>query len=130
MKKFTASLLTIAATLSLSTAVTMTDTTAQAATWHKGTPKVIRGKWRVKHVSTKVAHLKVTKSRVYLYSAGKFYLKNVKYKKVSAKTYKVRGYEYTYLHSKNTVSFKVKGHKILKYKGNYPGASWDNYVRR
>ncbi|CAJ1224640.1 hypothetical protein [Lactiplantibacillus xiangfangensis] len=131
MKKFKTALIVIIAMISFVTVSSLNSTTAQAATWHKGTPKVLRGKWRIKHVSTRVDRLKVTKKRVYLYSSGPFHLKNIKYKKTGAHSYKVRGYEYTYLHAKTTISFKkIKGHKIIKYKGNYPGASWTKYVPR
>ncbi len=116
--------------LGLSTTTALGATTAQAASWHAGTPKVLRGKWRVKHVSTKTTRLKITKSHVYLYSAGPFNLKKVKYKKTGARTYKVRGYEYSYLHATSTISFRTKKNHTIQYKGNYPGASWDTYIRR
>ncbi|AYM01510.1 hypothetical protein [Levilactobacillus yiduensis] len=37
---------------------------AQAAVWHHGTPKALRGKWRVKHGSPSVERLHITKSHV------------------------------------------------------------------
>lgn len=129
MNKLKSFVIIVISVVGLSTLVPITQT-AQAATWHKGTPKVLRGKWRVKHVSTSTERLQITKSRVYLYSAGSFNLKNVKYKKTGAHSYKVRGYEYTYLNSNSTITFRTKGTHTIQYKGNYPGASWINYIHR
>lgn len=120
-------LVTLVLGLSVLSPVTQT---AQAASWHKGTPKALRGKWRVKHVSTSTEHLHITKSHVYLYSSGPFNLKNVKYKKIGSHTYKVRGYEYTYLNANSTIKFRTKGSTVIQYKGNYPGASWINFIHR
>ncbi|OLF66254.1 hypothetical protein ADT67_12485 [Levilactobacillus brevis] len=88
--------------------------TAQAATWHKGTPKALRGKWRVKHVPTSTERLHITKSHVYYFSVGPYYLKNVTYKKVNHNSYKVRGYEYTYRLQYDTMKFKVINHNHIK----------------
>ncbi|MFC6261855.1 hypothetical protein ACFP1C_13050, partial [Levilactobacillus fujinensis] len=81
---------------------------AQASTWHKGTPKTIRGKWKLPYQSQKIS-----KSTIHVYSAGKYYIKNVKYKKIGGGVFKVRGYEYTYLDKYNNTYYKLKGHKLM-----------------
>jgi len=113
------------------TLVAPVTTTAQAATWHRGTPKALRGKWRIEGVSTGILHLRLTKSHVYFYSMGPlYYLKNVKYKKVGSHAYKVRGYEYTHNLEKNTLSFRTKGSKAFQFKGIYPTDTWLDFSRR
>lgn len=110
--------------------ITAPTQTAQAAVWHHGTPKALRGKWRGKHVSPSVERLHITKSHVYLYSAGPFNLKNVKYQKTGKHAYKVRGYEYTYLNANSTIKMRTKGKHAIQYKGSYPGANWISFIHR
>ncbi|WP_203638655.1 hypothetical protein [Levilactobacillus wangkuiensis] len=89
--------------------------TAQASSWHKGTPKAIRGKWKMKNESYALQRIHITKTHLYYYSAGPYYLKNISYKKTGKHSYTVRGYEYTYLYKQSSVYFKIKSHKIIKF---------------
>lgn len=114
MNKLKTTVLITVATLGLTLATPASNQIAQAATWHKGTPKALRGKWRVKGLPSDAARLHITKSRVYYFSAGPYYLKDVTYKRVSHNSYKVRGYEYTYRFQYDTMKFKVINHNHIK----------------
>jgi len=116
MKKISLIILVTATVLGVSIATPLiTPTPAQAATWHQGTPKSIRGKWHLKNTPAYVQRIHITKTHLYYYSGGPYYLKDISYKKTGAHSYTVRGYEYTYLYSYSSVHFKVKNHKIIKF---------------
>lgn len=78
-------------------------TTTQAAKWHKGTPKVLRGNWRTKmkkikdggkHHHWDYSYVKFTKSNAkgaYGTQTDGLGLTNAKYKSLGKNTYKVTG---------------------------------------
>lgn len=86
--------------------------TTQASSWHKGTPKVIRGSWVYKG-NTAHVHAKIGKNFYHFESFAPIHMNNVSYKKIGKYTYKIRGYEPLYA-KKNIVNyFKVVSKKHL-----------------
>lgn len=71
-------------------------TTADAATWHSGTPKALRGKWQrtYKDQGTKIVmHFEVNAKTIHLtrkHSATSTW-SQLKYQKVGKRTYKLKG---------------------------------------
>lgn len=121
----------LAALTTLGLAVSTPVSTAHAATWHQGTPKILRGKWRLDDVSPTLVHLRVTKQRFYFYSMGPlYYLKNVHYQKVGQHAYKLRGYEYTHHKRYDTVRLRTPNAKHFQFKGIYHHDSWLDFSRR
>ena len=110
--------------------LTPVSQTAQAATWHKGTPRVIRGKWRMYPTPVSVQHLNIVKDHVRYYSVGPWYLNNVSYKKTGSHKYLVRGYEYTYLFKKSYATFKIKNHNKIVFAPTKSGKYATTYYRR
>lgn len=123
--KFIASLLVLGS-LGLGT-TTLGYTSAQAASWHKGAPKIIRGTWGDKaFLKGKMGStLIVTKKSLSLNDADP-HLTHLKYKKVGTRRYKFKGYEpearktmslpTMHFVSKTHVTFKFYGHKYNLYK--------------
>lgn len=117
--------------LSLTVLPTTTAPVAQAATWHRGTPKALQGKWRLGRVTTAFVHLKVTKTRFYFYSFGPlYYLKNVRYRQVKPHTYQIRGYEYSHQKMTDTLNIRHQQAQSFQFKGIYANDSWLDFNRR
>ncbi|WP_057878191.1 hypothetical protein [Levilactobacillus paucivorans] len=97
-------------------------TTASAASWHKGTPKALRGSWKRSYKQNgakQTIHFKVTAKSIAEYRTGwaSTNLTNVKYQKVSAGTYKLKGtYHNGNLTKKNSHMKIKKSHGKVTYK--------------
>lgn len=75
-----------------------TGTTADAAKWHKGVPKVVRNRtYMISHVTDKnlMAYVGYTFTNKSLFAGhtmdGGHFVKHLKYKKVGKKTYSIKG---------------------------------------
>ncbi|WP_125583443.1 hypothetical protein [Levilactobacillus cerevisiae] len=100
-----------------------TPTTAHAAKWHQGTPKVLRGTWERKVTvgkGTKWAYkawdgVKITKSGLNAYYVGDpFVLGKIKHQKISKHDYMLRGIEMV----NSLRPYRVRVHQVgkrLKY---------------
>lgn len=131
MKKWLYSLVAFAAlVLGFSAA-----TTANASSWHKGTPSSLRGKYAYHyHDGARGADIyQITKSRVYFTPTSSRTQTNtsLKYEKVG-KYYRIKGKSSAYGHHFSTdYVFYKKGHslKVLEY-GQYKhgGFSKDHYI--
>ncbi|KRO04310.1 hypothetical protein IV54_GL001558 [Levilactobacillus paucivorans] len=72
-----------------------TSTMVQAASWHKGSPKIARGMWTDKAKypkGTMYDYIHISKTR-FVMSDNDPLLTHLRYKKVGKRTYKFRGYE-------------------------------------
>ncbi|WP_367295483.1 hypothetical protein [Levilactobacillus yonginensis] len=93
-------------------------TTARAAKWHQGTPKVLRGKWEHKITVGKGQNafrapegVKITKKGFSAYSfADPFVMGKVKYQKTSKHYYTFKGIETMY----SNKTYKVRIHQVGK----------------
>ena len=73
-----------------------TSTTASAATWHKGTPKALRGNWKRSYNdrgSKVTIHFRIKSKSMSISRPGwaAESWSNLKYQKVGAGTYKIKG---------------------------------------
>ncbi|PTM21232.1 hypothetical protein DA798_11360 [Lactobacillus sp. PFC-70] len=103
--------------------------TASAATWHKGTPRGLRGSWKRSYNDrgNKVTmHFKIKAKSINLSRPGWANEKwiNLKYKKVGSGTYKIKG---TYrnggsLTKKNSHMKLMKRHGKITYKNSWSGS--------
>lgn len=97
---------------------------AEAATWHKGTPKVLRGTWQKKVHEGGISFdtgIQIKKNYFTTFSPGDpLYLKPVSYHKVGNGTYALKGKEVIYSpHTVIHIRIKKTGNKI-KYKITIP----------
>lgn len=109
-------------------------TTASAASWHKGTPKALRGSWKRSYSQngTKgTIRFKVTAKAISQSQTGwaNTSLTNIKYRKVGAGTYKLKGtYHNGNLTQKNSHMKVKKSHGKVTYKffwsGSYAYLGW------
>lgn len=116
MKKLKTLILAAFTTLSVSLVAPLGSQSVQAATWHKGTPKALRGTWqRTEHVSGKYGFsfksgIRFQKSHSTTLSLGDpFVMNHLKYKKVGKTAFVLSGIEYLY--SKTYRHIKVIKHK-------------------
>ncbi|KRO04614.1 hypothetical protein IV54_GL001019 [Levilactobacillus paucivorans] len=123
--KFIASLLVLGS-LGLGT-TTLSNTSAQAASWHKGAPKIARGTWGDKDFLK--GHMGVDmmiSKKLLVLDDNDPHLSHLRYKKVGHRRYKFRGYEFElrknqsmptmHFINKHHVTFKLYGHKFSLYK--------------
>lgn len=103
-----------------------TPTTAHAAKWHQGTPKVLRGTWERMETlgqgenafkAPEVAN--ITKSKFTAYLIGDPYmLGKLKYQKTDRHTYVLKGIETSYSHKPDWVRIHQVG-KRLQWQVHY-----------
>lgn len=145
MSKLNVTLLTVTAALGLALAVPSPESSAQAASWHKGIPKTLRGKWShpVKKFPKYMAQkgsgtYRLTIAKDYFINsyftkkhkelAPEIFLAHPQYKKLNKTTYRLRGGHGTsgkssgYGHH-DPLQIVKKGHKI-KYK-----YSWSSHTK-
>ncbi|MCI1554363.1 MAG: hypothetical protein LKH74_10625 [Levilactobacillus sp.] len=101
-------------------------TTASAATWHKGTPKALRGNWKRSYNdrgSKVTIHFRIKSKSMDISRPGWAVesWSNLKYRKVGAGTYKIKG---TYrnggmLAQKNSHMKVKKSHSKVTYKNSW-----------
>ncbi|WP_261810494.1 hypothetical protein [Levilactobacillus humaensis] len=123
--KFIASLLVLGS-LGLGT-TTLSNASAQAASWHKGAPKITRGTWADKDAlkGRMGAVLWISKNKL-VFCDNDPHLSHLRYKKVGHRRYKFRGYEFEakknqstptmHFVSKHHVTFKDFGIRYNLYK--------------
>lgn len=118
-----------AVTVLLVAPLAVPGTTAQAATWHKGAPKIARGTWTDKRNSPKGGmydSLHIT-HKLFVLNDNDPHLTHLKYKKVGRHTSKFRGYEFElgktittagnwHFISRHHVRVTLDGHKMNLYR--------------
>ncbi|VDG19692.1 hypothetical protein [Lactobacillus brevis ATCC 367] [Lactiplantibacillus mudanjiangensis] len=103
---------------------TTTTQPVQAATWHHGTPKIVRGYWKHDDSIVTITSKSFTQERLG-WPATKF--TKLRYQKVNATTYKLKGtYHNGNLATKNSHLKLVKKGSQLKFK--YSWASRFQYL--
>lgn len=123
MTKITATGLVTLATLSLLS--TPISTNAHAASWHSGTPKVLRGKWR--GATKKIKQFKYSNHATVIVKAHAItnlpalpprdgqYSKKLHYKKTGNRSYTITGRQYANAPANGSkITFKVKIHNHHK----------------
>lgn len=119
---------TLALSFPLTTSLTPTST-AHAATWHKGTPKILRGHWRGKKKTVKqikyTGHASLNIKAKSLVNTPALppkdsnYSAKLHYKKTGKTTYTITGREYNNAPQKGykiTFKFKVYNHHKISFK--------------
>lgn len=111
---------------SITFATTVTTSQSHAAAWHYGTPKILRGTYKVtRHVGGKYAFsykegVQLTRRTYMAFGLGDpFSLNRVSYKRYGRYTYLLRGVEYVYSHKWNYVKLRATHYK-LKERVTYP----------
>ncbi|MDT7019860.1 hypothetical protein RI509_11805 [Levilactobacillus namurensis] len=141
MHRFTPALLITLTTFGLALATPAPTATAQAATWHKGTPKIIRGKWRGTTHKVKQIHYqghadllikaKSITNNPALPPRDPDYSTKLHYKKTGKKTYTIKGRQYNNASAKGVkITFKIKvySHHKLHFKIMHDGRTDNNGI--
>ncbi|AQW20749.1 hypothetical protein PL11_001870 [Lentilactobacillus curieae] len=112
--------------------LTITSANTEAATWHQGTPKALRGTWKTKpnrFFGNVVFTIRIGKNYSHAMGSDPDFLNKVKYQYLGHHYYKIRGIETVYSHKPTTRYFKWDSKHHIQYNTTRSMKYGESYYR-